>query len=100
MEHEVAGIAERLVEEFDTLPWTVVMETVCECADACTDCDSFFVEQAARAALGRASQFSRPAARRPARTLAALPSLDGPPARLRSGALPSHAPDDARNGRN
>ena len=53
MEHEVAGIAERLVGEFDKLPWTVVVETVCECADACTDCDSFFVEQAARAVLVR-----------------------------------------------
>jgi hypothetical protein len=53
MEHEVAGIAERLVQEFDKLPWTVVVETVCDCADACRDVDTFFVEQAARAALVR-----------------------------------------------
>ncbi|HEX5987436.1 MAG TPA: hypothetical protein VFY86_13015 [Nocardioides sp.] len=53
MEHEVAGIAERLVQEFDKLPWTVVVDTVCECADACREVDTFFVEQAARAALVR-----------------------------------------------
>lgn len=53
MEHEVAGIAERLVQEFDKLPWTVVVDTVCECADACREVDTFFVEQAARAALAR-----------------------------------------------
>ncbi len=32
--------------------------------------------------------------RRPGRTLAALPSLERRPARQRSGALPSHDPDD------
>lgn len=53
MEHEVAGIAERLVQEFDKLPWTVVVDTVCECADACREVDTFFVEQAARADLVR-----------------------------------------------
>ncbi|WP_154402573.1 hypothetical protein [Nocardioides speluncae] len=36
------------------------------------------------------------AARRSSRTLAALPSLDGPLARLRSDALPAHALSDAR----
>ncbi len=33
--------------------------------------------------------------RRPGRTLAALPSLERRPACQRSGALPSHDPDDA-----
>ena len=40
-----------------------------------------------------------PAARRPARTLAALSSTRRADARLRSSALPPHAPDDARDGR-
>ncbi len=51
MEREVAGIAERLVQEFSALPWTVVVDAVCDCADACREANPFFVEQAARAAL-------------------------------------------------
>jgi len=51
MEREVAGIAERLVEEFSGLPWNLVVDTVCDCAGACREANSFFVEQAARATL-------------------------------------------------
>ena len=53
MEREVAGIAERLVQEFSGLPWSVVVDAVCDCAGACQDPNPFFVEQAARAALVR-----------------------------------------------
>ncbi len=41
---------------------------------------------------------TRPATRRAARTRAALPSVDGQPDRLPSGALPAHAHRDARDG--
>lgn len=51
MEREVAGIAERLVQEFSSLPWNTVVEAVCDCASACREVNPFFVEQAARAAL-------------------------------------------------
>jgi len=51
MEREVAGIAERLVEEFAGLPWHVVVDAVCDCAGACREANPFFVEQAARATL-------------------------------------------------
>ena len=51
MEREVAGIAERLVQEFTNLPWSVVVDAVCDCAGACREANPFFVEQAARAAL-------------------------------------------------
>jgi hypothetical protein len=51
MEREVASIAERLVQEFNSLPWSVVVEAVCDCAGACREANPFFVEQAARAAL-------------------------------------------------
>jgi hypothetical protein len=53
MEREVAGIAERLVQEFSGLPWSVVVDAVCDCAGACQEANPFFVEQAARAALVR-----------------------------------------------
>ena len=53
MEREVAGIAERLVQEFSSLPWNVVVEAVCDCAGACREASPFFVEQAARATLGQ-----------------------------------------------
>jgi hypothetical protein len=53
MEREVAGIAERLVQEFAALPWSVVVDAVCDCAGACQEANPFFVEQAARAALVR-----------------------------------------------
>jgi hypothetical protein len=56
MEREVAGIAERLVEEFSGLPWHVVVEAVCDCAGECQEASPFFVEQAARATLGRQRQ--------------------------------------------
>ena len=56
MEREVAGIAERLVEEFSTLPWHVVVDAVCDCAGACQGASPFFVEQAARALLVRQRQ--------------------------------------------
>lgn len=51
MEREVAGIAERLVQEFANLPWNVVVEAVCDCAGSCREANPFFVEQAARATL-------------------------------------------------
>ncbi len=53
MEREVAGIAERLVQEFSSLPWHVVVDAVCDCAGACQESSPYFVEQAARAALVR-----------------------------------------------
>jgi hypothetical protein len=54
MEREVAGIAERLAQEFSALPWSVVVDAVCTSAAACREVNPFFVEQAARAALGSA----------------------------------------------
>lgn len=51
MERDVAGIAERLAQEFSSLPWTVVVDAVCDCAGACREANPFFVEQAARAML-------------------------------------------------
>jgi len=51
MEREVAGIAERLVQEFSSLPWNVVVDAVCDCAGACVEANPYFVEQAARATL-------------------------------------------------
>ena len=56
MEHEVAGIAERLVEEFSSIPYPVVVEAVCDCAGACPDAHPYFLEQAARARLVRQRQ--------------------------------------------
>ena len=53
MEPDVAGIAERLAVEYSALPWHVVVEAVCDCAGACRDPGPYFVEQAARATLGR-----------------------------------------------
>jgi hypothetical protein len=53
MERELAGIAERLVLEFSALPWHVVVEAVSDCAGACREANPYFVEQAARATLGR-----------------------------------------------
>jgi len=52
MEREVAGIAERLAQEFSALPWSVVVDAVCASAASCREVNPFFVEQAARAALG------------------------------------------------
>lgn len=51
MEREVAGIAERLVQEFNSLPWHVVVKAVCDCAGSYREANPYFVEQAARAAL-------------------------------------------------
>lgn len=54
MEREVAGIAERLAQEFSALPWSVVVDAVCAGAATCREVNPFFVEQAARAALSSA----------------------------------------------
>jgi len=51
MNSEMAGVAERLVDEFGNLPRMVVLETVRSCAGECDKASPFFVEQAARASL-------------------------------------------------
>lgn len=48
---DVAGVAERLVEEFSDLLPIRVLEAVSECADEYGTCSPMFLEQAARARL-------------------------------------------------
>jgi len=54
MTTEIPGVAERLAREFTDVPPRTVMEAVCLCAGECgEDVSPLFVEQAARARLGR-----------------------------------------------
>ena len=51
MNAEWAGVAERMVNEFVHLPWTMVLAAVCDCADECEFASPLFLEQAVRAHL-------------------------------------------------
>ncbi len=51
MNLELAGVAERLVQEFPALPTLAVIDAVCACAGQCAAAGPFFIEQAARARL-------------------------------------------------
>jgi hypothetical protein len=48
---DIAGVSERLVEEFTDLPPITVMQAVCSCSEECDEASPLFVEQAARALL-------------------------------------------------
>jgi hypothetical protein len=51
MNDEWAAVAERMVGEFVHLPWKVVLEAVCACAEECEFASPHFLEQAVRANL-------------------------------------------------
>jgi hypothetical protein len=48
---DIAGVAERLVEEFSDLPPIMVLEAVSRCSDEFGTYSPMFLEQAARARL-------------------------------------------------
>lgn len=51
MTDDIAGVTERLVQEFASLPPIRVMQAVCTCSEECDAASPLFVEQAARALL-------------------------------------------------
>ena len=51
MNAEVSGVAERLAQEFEHLPWLTVLDTVCTCAGECEFASPMFLEQSVRAKL-------------------------------------------------
>ena len=51
MNLELAGVAEKLVQDYPELPVMEIIGVLCECADQCDCAGPFFIEQAARACL-------------------------------------------------
>jgi hypothetical protein len=51
MNLELAGVADKLVQDYPELPVMEIIGVLCECADQCDCAGPFFIEQAARACL-------------------------------------------------